>query len=216
MSAGANLFTPHKASSPPWLVTFVDLVFLLLAFFAMIFSMSQLDVNRYVTMAQSYAEKFNPGARVDAAMVKSRSYIAENVEDSDDLAYLEAALKAAFARSANLEKVQFRSNQRALVISLSGAVSPDGSAVAPGFAPALFDLGGVLVNIDNRLAVIGLADTSAESWAAALARSARIADALHNAGYDRPIAVLARAVSDEPSGADSVEISVFAKAEAGS
>ena len=73
----------------------------------------------------------------------------------------------------------------------------------------MFELAGVLANIDNGLAVIGLADQTAESRDTSVRASARMARLLERAGYDRAIATLARA---DVARSGAVEIMIMAEA----
>lgn len=210
MSLHGLMISPKPAATPSWLITFVDLVMVILSFFILLFSMSQPDPVRYTAMAQSYVEAFTSKADLDAAFVNSRSYVLEDAAYKGDLPYLEAALKATFARSANLEGVQFRSNERYLVVSLPRATTRDGVAVAGNLAPALFDLGGIFANIDNRLAVIGLAEATVEDWEKGLRSAGLIARALQKAGYNKPIDILARVSDPFVVGQDTIEIMIMA------
>ena len=205
MSAALLVKLPAQAPGRAWLVTIVDLILLLLTFFVLMFSMSQPDPVKYAPLAQSYAEAFKPVAEDEPSFARARSFVSQAAPHGEDLLYLESALKAAFGRSDALRGVQFRSTEHYLVISLPGDTLDQSAELAT--SSMLFDLGGVLANIDNRLAVIGLADQTAQSWTDAIRRSARVTQALTNAGYDRSIATLAR-VDTTASG--SLEIMVMA------
>ncbi len=208
MSA-ASLSKVKPSPTPPWLVTFVDLVFLLLAFFVLMFAMSQPDAQQYAAVVASTQKEFKPNALGDDSFVNSRTYVREDDDNVDDMTYLTAALRSAFAQSPNLKKLQFRSNERALMVSLPGALTANGRVVAKNAMPALFDLSGVLANIDNPIAVVGVAGGTAESWSKGLVQASLIAVALKDAGYERPIATLAQIPVTEQTN-DTIEIMIMA------
>jgi chemotaxis protein MotB len=207
MSASLLVTLSAQAPGRAWLITFVDLILLLLTFFVLMFSMSQPDPAKYAPVAQSYAEAFSPGASDEPAFSRARSFVSQAGKQAEDLAYLETALKAAFGRSAALSAIRFRSTDHYLMISLPSQILGQGVDAANAASATLFELGGVFANINNRLAVIGMADQTAESWTDAIRRSARIAQSMTQAGYDRPIATLAR-VDGTANG--SVEIMIMA------
>ncbi|MBL8631238.1 MAG: hypothetical protein JNM81_16510 [Rhodospirillaceae bacterium] len=208
MSAAA-LSNVKPSPTPPWLITFVDLVFLLLSFFVLMFAMSQPDAQRYAQIVESTTKEFKPGALGDDSFVNSRTYVQENDDNVDDMTYLGAALKSAIAQSPNLKKLQFRSTERALVVSLPGALSGNGRVVPKSVMPALFDLSGVLANIQNPIAVVGAAGDTAESWSQGLVQANVIAATLKDAGYDRPIATLAQMPAGERTN-NTIEIMIMA------
>lgn len=187
MSASLLIALPAQAAGRAWLVTFVDLILLLLTFFVLMFSMTQPDPAKYAPIARSYAEAFDITPPEDDVFARARSYVAEAARPAGAMSYLEAALRAAFARSEALRGLQFRATEQYIGVSL-----PNG---APADRALVFDLAGALTNIDNRIAVIGRADQTADGWSAAVERAEAFADALNKAGYDRPAAALARATS---------------------
>ncbi len=159
---------PHHFSAPlgmanrpsartPWLITIVDLVTLLLAFFVLMFSMSRPEGERLAAVAKSYTEAFGPArpaAAPDSARLPTISAVA-----GEDLAYLEAVLKAAFAGSATLKEVEFQRTAQYLILSLpvDGMFAPGLGSFTDNAAAPVFDLGGVLSNLKNRIAVVGTA-----------------------------------------------------------
>lgn len=51
----------HKAGSERWLLTYADMITLLLAFFVVMFSLSNQDLRKYAQLAQSIQQAFNLG-----------------------------------------------------------------------------------------------------------------------------------------------------------
>lgn len=185
----------------PWLITIVDLVTLLLTFFVLLFSMSKVEPGRFGAVARSYGEVFAPDTKGgDRLPVLTAA-------DGDNLGYLQAVLKTAFASSPALKDVEFRLTPQYLMLTLpvTGLFAPDTGAFATGAETAVFDLGGVLSNLKNRIAVVGTAATGRAgdevAWALAIARARAMAAALTAAGYDQPISVLGRGAAATDVGA---------------
>jgi len=189
---------PQSTTRPgrPWLITIVDLITLLLTFFVLLFSMSKVEPQRFTEVVQSYGGAFAP-APDDKSRVPAIKAAA-----GDDLNYLQAVLKAAFASSPALKDVEFRLTPQYLMLTLpvESLFAPElDKSLAGGFAAgaetSVFDLGGVLSNLKNRIAVIGTAAGAKDeaSWSLAIARAQATANALAAAGYDQPVTVLGRA-----------------------
>lgn len=199
---GKRVNAPKVARTPgparPWLITIVDLMTILLTFFVLLFSMSKIDMVRFIPVARSYGEAFAGGAPDENA---PRLPEVATVP-GDNLSYLEAVLRPAFAKQASLADVQFRATPQYLILSWPALAPGEGlfDAGSSGFSEAarrrVFDLGGVLSNLHNRIAVVGQAATDAgaesDAWHLAIMRAYAVADAFAASGYDKEITVLGR------------------------
>ncbi len=182
----------------PWLITIVDLMTILLTFFVLLFSMAKIDMVRFVPVARSYSDAFAGGLPDDAA---PRLPEVATVP-GDNLSYLEAVLRPAFAKHPSLADVQFRASAQYIILSWpameqGGALFDAGSSGISDLARRrIFDLGGVLNNLHNRIAVVGQAAAGgkdeAGAWRLAITRANSVADAFAASGYDREITVLGR------------------------
>jgi hypothetical protein len=57
----------------------------------------------------------------------------------------------------------------------------------------LFDLSGVLSNLNNRIAIVGFPDDAGpDRWRTAIARGEAVVQELRGSGYDGPVTVLGR------------------------
>ena len=186
-----------------WLITFVDLVMLLLAFFVLLFSMTTPDEGRFAAIANGYAAAFHPLGGVEEATLGPQRLPAWERTPGDDLAYLETVLKSAFSRSPSLDGVGFRLTAQYLILELPQTRGGSGPGDAIQVLDAttqrqVFEIGGVLSNLPNRIAVLVQAPTKSDAaaWSAARARAAAIRDALVASGYPRDFAVLARGADE--------------------
>jgi len=193
----------ESGAARPWLITIVDLMTILLTFFVLLFSMSKIDLVRFVPVARAYSDAFAGGLPDDTA---PRLPEVATVP-ADNLSYLEAVLRPAFAKHPSLSDVQFRASAQYIILSWpameqGGALFDAGSSgISERARRRIFDLGGVLSNLHNRIAVVGQAaagqNADAGAWRLAITRANAVADAFAASGYDKEITVLGR---NAPSG----------------
>lgn len=214
---GMPSFRPAAPAAPArtlWLITIVDLVTLLLAFFVLMFSMTHIEAQRYEVLARSYGDAFGAPAAEPPSLNRLPKIPAVTGED---LAYLEAVLKRSFAATATLKDVQFHRTSQYLILSLpvEGVFAPGSGAFTDTAAAPVFDLGGVLSNLKNRIAIVGSAvmppGGGSDAWRLAMARGDALANALESAGYQQPITVLGRgaAHSDVAAALGRVDIMIM-------
>lgn len=207
---------PAAGAQRAWLVTFADLVLLLLTFFVLVFSMSEPVRQRYVPMVQSYLEAFAPAENRDDLAGVPLSFAAEPPQARDGVPYLEAVLQSAFDRSENLRGLQFHATARYLTIEIEAArlFAPGTAHLSADSTAMLFDLAGVLGNLANPVAVVGHAASAAggpADWALGLARADAVAAALAASGYGDDLTVLARGDAAGGARREVVEFLVFAE-----
>lgn len=185
---------------PVWLVTFVDLISLLLAFFVMIFSMSSLSAPDWkaFTAAMNKAEIEKP---VETTQPEPSKVAAEPDRPGRgvNVQYLRRILETGMARETTLALAVLKEVDGKLVLSLPGDLFfRSGTAeVVPSGDAALFALAETLSNLDNRIDLIGHTDPERLSgrgpyksnWELSLARAAAVADSLARAGYRKPMTV---------------------------
>ena len=181
-----------QRSSQAWLVTFTDLVALMLTFFVMLFAMSKIEHRQWQNLTDALAQDLDAVREVPAALVSEQLGI-EGVRAlaGTDLDYLAALLNQNMAADPRLrEGVLGRLDDR-LVIALPGDLlfASGSSALADSGREAVAVLGSLLRRLDNRIEVAGHADPRrpvggyASNWDLSLTRALRVADVLAQAGY---------------------------------
>ncbi|MBM3513052.1 MAG: hypothetical protein FJX59_04985, partial [Alphaproteobacteria bacterium] len=90
---GTLLMGSRTTPPPSWLLTFVDLVLLLLTFFTMLFAVSRPDPARYPAVAESYRESFAADAIPVPRGSSALSFARVPNRAGDNLAYLEGVLR---------------------------------------------------------------------------------------------------------------------------
>lgn len=214
---------PHIKSAPAtanrqrWLITFTDLMALLLAFFVMLYAMSIVDPEPWENMTNSMVSRLNPDFGWD-----SLSSLSDLDADSTataaaaDLDYLQVVIADKFRGVPLLSQALLTRHADRLVISLQAdSLFAAGSAsLAEGARAALLALGDTLRHISNRVDVHGHTDPNpvrggqyASNWELSVFRALAVAEALASAGYTREIAAIGFAESrfDERAAVDDQE-----------
>lgn len=180
-----------------WLVTFTDLVCLLLTFFVMLFAMSEPDPRRYAAFAQGLPGDAAP--RQDGEAAPRTAFNAEGTdrEQAIDLGYLGRVFESQMAGRPELANVRMTRREDHIVLALPSDLlfTSDSAELSPAGRRAVFLLGGVAANLGNAVDVVGHADPATpgprwpSNWELSLARAGAVADALADAGYQRDITV---------------------------
>ena len=180
----------------PWLITFSDLFCLLLAFFVLLFSMSELQTGQWQAMKQAFTKHQETpyGAAAESGPSDKPEGGVERAPGLD-LGYLGKVFEAHAKGNLLLENAVIYRVGEKLIISLPADLlfAPGNAAIETKGRTALFDLTGLLRNIANDISVTGHSDPTpvtgafASNWDLSLARAAAVAAGLKTSGYTRPI-----------------------------
>lgn len=189
-------FVRHPDPPPPsrgWLVIFTDLVSLMLTFFVLLFSMSNLQIDRWQQMIDTLSQTLNPAQEKTTVAVTAKYNIASLFRRrAVNLDYLGAVLEDAVAEDPVLRRSGIVRLEDRLVITLPGELMFDtGRAVlSEDGRQTLFVIGGVLRNIGNQIGVNGhtdpappAGDSYKSNWELSLARAVAVSNALKRVGY---------------------------------
>jgi len=185
---------PHSANNA-WMITFADLIALMLTFFVLLFSMSQLQQQKWQSLVESLAGNLNATYKTETAkFAADYQPEAQIIPPGADLDYLEPILREHFAADPMLTGGMIQRVEDGLSISFPDERLFVGSApelTARG-AKVLFALGSVLRNLDNAVDVNARFRRSgttvvAADWETALARSVAVIRILAQSGFAGPI-----------------------------
>ncbi len=191
----------HAGPPPPpskaWMVTFTDLVSLMLTFFVMLFAMSSVKVDRWETMIDALSQTLNP-SRVKTVAAATAKYNIATVfrKRAINLDYLAAVLDETMSADAVLARSEIMRLEDRLVVALPTDLlfEPGLAVLSPRARTALFNLGGVLRNIGNQIGVNGHTDPLApdgdqftSNWELSLARAVAVGNALRRSGYTEDV-----------------------------
>jgi len=199
------LITPgrRRENSQAWLLTFTDLIALMITFFVMIFAMSTVKTSDWQSLSDSLRERLNTVFEPRPAVPSLRLDMPDSeVTPGADLDYVAQVLTAQLRESEALaDSVVRREKDRVFLSMPADMLFASGAyALSEPAARAVFNLGGVLRNFSNRIAVAGHADPRQprrrypSNWELSLLRAQSVAAALRAAGYDGRI--IARGYGD--------------------
>jgi chemotaxis protein MotB len=185
-----------KADGPKtaWMITFADLVSLMLTFFVLLFSMSSVKIDQWDAMIDTMTQTLNPGKITTVAAATAKFNIGTIFRrQATNLDYLSGVLSAGVANDPLLSSSRIMQLDDRLVIALPGdLLFPPGKATMPDEArSALFTLGSLLRNVGNQIGVNGHTDPTPpapdkgfdSNWELSLARASAVANALRSSGY---------------------------------
>jgi len=185
--------------SPQWLVTFADLAAVLVAFFVLMFSMSEVDTDRWNGAVDALDRQFDLTRVPEKAKPAAEQNITQLLsEDGLDLGYLRRILAGHVAEEPILEGARMRVANGSLIVTLPAGLlfESGGSRISDDGRRSVFVLAGVLGRIKNEIDVVGHADPRLArdaghdtNWELSLARAASVARALNAAGVSRNIRV---------------------------
>ncbi len=196
------MFGPGSGSPgrPVWLITFTDLVALLLAFFVMMFATQKVESLKWSAVVESLTRTLHPsGSDRMNHRSAARNLDQKTADRAIDLDYLELVLREKFAADHQLKGILLHKYDDRLVVALSAdSLFPAGGAVpSPKAKQVLFALAGILRNVGNRMDVYGHTDPSPvpkslfrSNWELSIARAIAVANALRKAGYHHDLPAL--------------------------
>ena len=182
----------RQKPSQAWLITFTDLVALLLSFMVLLFAMSKVEQRKWQNLVDALTQGLD-AVRESPAAVPTQPLGAEEVATLPgfDLDYLAALLKQNLAGDALLSEVVLIRLEGRLVLALPSSLLFDAGSVQPSprAAEVLTALAGQLRYVGNKIEVAGHADPRppagalVSNWELSLARARNIAFLLKNAGH---------------------------------
>lgn len=196
-------FVPEKAASKAWMVTFSDLISLMLTFFVLLFSMSSLKVEEW----EKVAEYVPARSRSILARTVMNTHSPLSVETKqalpgESLHYLHAVLEEQQKAFPPLKEVFLTQLPDRLVLSLPSALLFERGSARPkeGGETLLLEVTDLIMRMDNKIVVEGHTDPTPykggafdSNWSLSMARAETVARYLKDMGLDNPIDSFGRA-----------------------
>jgi chemotaxis protein MotB len=194
-----------------WLITFTDLIGLMLAFFIMMYAMSKLDEERWGKLVPHLApvapaeEPAVPGSAVPPASATASTEVPAPARgrSTDYLAVLLPQKLAAMPALAEA-RVLPGASRVDLVLPRAALDGPHAGAAAA--------LAGLLGSLPNAARIEATIDGRAhrpQDWAEATRRAAAVAAALAAAGYSRPLEARGHVGLTDGAAADTIAIVIL-------
>ena len=195
-----NIVTPYLApratSRSSWLITFADLIALILAFFVMMYATHRVEQGDWQAMVKSLSQSLNAQPEKQEKPKAARNIRLINRPGAIDLAYLEVLLEGLQKTEPLLSSILLHRLDDRLVVALPGDLlfRPGRADPVDGAAQRLAVLASVLRNVSNRVDIFGHTDPSPvaghvfdTNWELSLARAETVANMLQTAGYPRKL-----------------------------
>lgn len=184
-------------SSKAWMITFTDLVSLLLTFFVLLFAMSNVKLDEWTKIIDSLSQTLDPAPEQEIARPTAQLNIGTLFRRrSVNLDYLSSVIEQKLSADPVLrDALIIRLDDRMVVALPSDLLFEPGAAlVSESARDAMFTLGAMFANVGNSIAVNGHTDPAppsgeafASNWELSVARAASVANAIRRGGYDEQI-----------------------------
>ena len=182
-----------------WMVTFTDLVALMLTFFVLLFSMSRMDEVAWQNLKNALAVSLDRVGDFKVPIPDEELDINRITHvPGDDLRYLASVLREHMAEVPTLAASPIENLDDRLVLSLQVGrlFAGPGQELTGAGGELLFAIGGMLASLGNRIEVAGYVAaldggplSAANDWQRSLAQAQAVADGLIAAGYRDDILV---------------------------
>lgn len=192
----------HEEGSAIWLVSFTDVMALMLTFFVMLFAMSEPEKESWSDVMLSLESELNSyyGPALNQGPQETINLAKVNLDRALDIGYLNLLIKEIVEGNDALADAVINRERDHLVISLPDELLFDAGSSEPKDAGlrALYALGGPLTRIKNRIEIVGHTDPRPvgerneqydSNWDLSLARALNVAAVLENVGYDKHVTV---------------------------
>lgn len=187
-------------SNESWMLTFADLLSLLLTFFVLIFSMSTIEYDSWGDVVETMREEFNAArSTVTPKRFDTEESVARVGLRGLNLNYLRVIVERSIANNAALKGVTVtRENDRVIVsLPASGLFDDKETRFLDGAVSSLEQLAGSFVQIKNRLTIAAhtnnlpvASNRFRSNWELSISRAQLVAGVFADAGYQEPITVL--------------------------
>lgn len=190
----------EPAGPPAWMLTFADLVSLLICFFVLLFSMKDSNKEKWDEIKGSLAGAFDMTLQVYTPRPDLLDTIPRiEIKQADDLGYLQQLLNKRFSDDPLLRQMETsRVNEKHLLVSMPSRLLFESSTadLVESGKEAINKVGDVLRHIDNHVIVAGHTDpvpiftsTYPTNWELSILRAASVADQLKASGVAQHIGV---------------------------
>ncbi len=200
MSGSKNASGMEGASNAGWMLTFADLLSLMLTFFVLVFSMSTIQFDSWKDVVGTMRDEFNPNYRaITDRRFDNTQAVARSSIPGLNLNYLMTLIERDLSRNAGLEDATVKREQDRVIISVpaSRLFENKTGRFQTGAPDILAELAGSLLQIKNKLMIASHTNDLPVSngrfrsnWELSVTRAQLVAGVLVDAGYLQPVTVL--------------------------
>ena len=175
----------HK--TPAWALTFADLMSILLCFFVLLFSASEIDVEQYKDISDSLTGAFNTKDKIDKIkeLKLDASIVKQKISNKQKLKAENIAMSLAPEIQAKLLEVDVNKNTIIIRLMANSSFTPNSATVKPILIPVINKISEVLSKATGNIDVVGHTDDSAldsvayqSNWDLSSARASSVTNVL--------------------------------------
>lgn len=205
IDVGVDMPPPPPPATKMWMITFTDLVSLLLTFFVLLFSMSSVKLDQWDKIIDSLSQTLNPVTEETVRKPTAEFNIGALFRRrSVNLDYLASVFEENLSSDPVLRNALVVLLEDRLIVALPGDLlfEPGAAVVSDSARDAMFTLGAMFTNVGNAITVNGHTDpdapggeTFASNWELSVARAASVANAIRRGGYEEQIIAFGHAAT---------------------
>lgn len=152
----------EKDNNDRWLLTYSDLITLLMIFFVVMYAISSVDAQKYQVLSESFGEVFGASGQTSGAGVQVSVSPTDGETDKVDPELVAAANQIMeLIKEKNLQdKVSVNIDERGVVVGLMNTVlfDPGSAQIKPDAVPTLVAIGQIANGVHNYIRVEGNTD----------------------------------------------------------
>lgn len=184
-----------------WLVSFTDVMALMLTFYVLLFSMQEPTQKEWSEVAVALQKEFNKyyGASHYRGLQDNISLEKASFKNALELSYITPILEDFVAQNQSLDDVTVLARARFVVLQvpLNHLFENDKNTLSEGGEKLVYDLSEMLSRIRNKIEIVAFAETDAVSqedgmksaWELSMNRAAEVAAILENVGYNKNVTI---------------------------
>ncbi len=149
-----------------WLITYADLIPLLLAFFIVLYAMSRTEQIKFSLVSQALAQNFDSnsiiGSSPGPSIITGMSGVKSSAAEAKSLAALQSKIQDALNAAHVGNQVAVSTNVRGVEVSLNATLlfTPGSAVLAPSAVRLLQMIGVALKSVPNDVEVVGYTDST--------------------------------------------------------
>lgn len=190
----------EEAEAPLWLITFTDIMALMLTFFVLLYSMAIPEVEKWEDLTSSINKGFSKFYSPQEYSGAQDTISIDKIDRSEalNLNYLSGLIEEKVRENNLLDDVVLITASDRLIISMPENLLFEAGEddVKTDGKKALFTIGGLLARIRNRIEVVGHSDPRpisetnqrfSSNWELSLSRAIKVSSILKQVGYTRDV-----------------------------
>ncbi len=181
-----------ESAKTAWMLTFADLLSLMLTFFVLLYAMSQITRAQWEEVVRSLQQRLNPERVLEVTFSEDFTITKKETPAANNLDYIYTILNDKLGKAVTSREVTLRRLDDRVVVSLASDLlfAPGSAEIQPKAGSTLRLVSDAVGSLNTKLTINGHTDPSPiktqeypSNRELSLARAHKIADRLYAAGY---------------------------------